>query len=313
MKSWIFALAAIAAWGPAALAQAGAPTEGAYRPLGVDDLGIEFIDEASIVKDGTNREFSLLVVFAHPEADDSGAEFPYATFRSRVDCAAGTEKGLFAIFHAKDGTDQRVVGHQPAAALQPGSPMADAADYACSGKRAAAAAEARPMSETEAVRVAMGAFAVSAPAGAAPGPVYRLLGANDEDAEFLDQGSIAKDGTSRDYVLLVVWAKPKLGNDGRTEHPYARYQARIDCAAWTASLLSVTIYRKDGPEKPIILGRAPERLDRGSVAEIGADYLCKGKVDPQIAGTPLVTVEEAVRAANMLFAKGKDRRRAGGK
>ncbi|HEY1605053.1 MAG TPA: surface-adhesin E family protein [Allosphingosinicella sp.] len=312
MKSWIFALAAVAAWGSAASARTGAAPAVAYRPLGVDDLGIQFVDDGSVRKDGTSRDFSMLVVFAHPIADDNGAEFLYATLRSRVDCAAGTEQDLFAIFHAKDGTDQRPTVHHPAASLQPGSVMADAADYVCTGRRKAAAAEGRAMSEAEAVRVATGAFAVSAPAAGASQPVYRLLGVTDEDAEFLDQGSIAKDGALRDYRLLVVWATPKLGSDGRTEHPFAKYQARIDCAAWMSSLLSITIYSRSGPEKPIILGRGPDRLEPGSVAETGADYLCKGKLAAQIAGAPLITVEEAVRSATMLFAGRKDRRGAGG-
>jgi hypothetical protein len=312
MNPWFFALAAAAAIGSAASAQTAAAPDGAYRPLGVDDLGIQFIDDASLRKDGSSREFSMLVVFAHPKAVDK-AEFLYATFRTRVDCAAWTQKGLFAIFHARDGADTRSDLRQPAASIRPGSPMEDAAKYACRDKPDPEDARTLPMSEKEAVRVAMGAFAASAPADPAAKPSYRTLVVNHDEIDFLDEGSVARDGAVRDYRLLMVWAKPRLGGDGKTEHPYAKFQGRVDCSARMTKLLSITTYSNSGPDRPILLSRAAEAITPGSLAAIAADDLCKGSADPALAQVRLVTEAEAVRAAEGTFAADRRRQEAGGK
>ncbi|HEX5181748.1 MAG TPA: surface-adhesin E family protein [Allosphingosinicella sp.] len=296
----------------AASTQSTAEWDPRYRLLGVEDADVQFIDEKSIKEDGTGRDFSLLVVWPQPRPGGGGEpEYLHADFPMRVDCPAWTLQALVGTIATKSGSELRIPG-RAASAIPPGSVAEAAADYVCKGKLDPDAVMTGPQSEGDAMRFARRFFASTGWGSTPSDPAYRLINADEEVAGFLDESSIERGDAIREYWMLAVSPKPVRDENG-VEHSYARFQLRIDCAAWTTQELKVIPYTKSGSGRPVSLTAEPQRIDPGSAGEAAADFLCKGRLDPAIAARPLVSEGEAVREARNGFAAGGTSRDGRGK
>ncbi|HEY1605054.1 MAG TPA: surface-adhesin E family protein [Allosphingosinicella sp.] len=264
-----------------------------YRLLDLEDADAQLIDEKSIKEDGPRRKFSLLIIWPQPRS--GGGESEPASLHDeipmRVDCAAWTMQTLSGRPNAGSGTGTPLVH-----AILPGSVAETAADYVCKGKLDPDISPANAANEAQAVRGAMRFLAVTGWGSAPPDPAYRLIAADGDAANYLDESAIARAGATREYWILGLRAKPERDRYG-AEHPYARYQLRIDCAAWTTQALKVIPYTKRGPDQLVSLAAEPQRIDPDSATEATANFLCKGELDPAIAARHLVSQDEAVREA----------------
>lgn len=126
---------------------------------------------------------------------------------------------------------------------------------------------------------------------------YRFVVTVGNHVSFIDETSAARDGDSRTFWMLDLLIAPPSGGAIR-DLAYFRLQARADCRQRSLVRLRFVAYAADGrvlDDYPLESGS--ERVRSESSGDWLLDYACDGRLRPDAATLPAMSLAEALAGA----------------